>query len=403
VAQTTPASAVARLADRLTPVGSETVAWSAAVGRVLAEPLIADRDSPPIDVSAMDGYAVRLADLAAGGASTLPVAGEARIGCAPPDMPSGCAFLIVTGAPVPAGADAVIRREDVDEQRDRVTIPAGMTPSAGQYIRRGGENLRRHKVVLPAGVIVTPSVAGAMAAFGLREPRVRRRVCVSVIVTGDELLAPDADKDPEPWQLRDGNGPALLAMMSGVPWLEPRLALRVPDHPDRIVTALGEQLHDCDAVLLTGGVSMGDCDYVPAAVTRVGAEILFHRLPMRPGRPMLGAVGPDGQAILGLPGNPVSVLVTARRLGSVVLRRLAGLALADSPPSVVLVRNPDLLPAAEWRFRLARLCGPGAAELVPTMGSGDFVSAARSDGFVEVPPGATGPGPWPFFAWSLQA
>jgi molybdopterin molybdotransferase len=389
---------VARLVDRLSPVGSETVAFSAAAGRVLAEPLIADRDSPPVDVSAMDGYAVRLSDLSGCDPLTLPVAGEAHIGRAPPDLPQGCAVRIVTGAPVPAGTEAVIRREDIDERLQRITVPAGLNPRAGDNIRRHGENLRCHEVVVPAGVTITPAVAGAMAALGVREPGIRRRVRVGVIVTGDELLA-SGNAVPEPWQIRDSNGPALLAMIDSVPWLDLRPVVYAEDDLDRITTALSDRLAECDAVFLTGGVSMGDCDYVPAAVARAGAEIVFHRLPIRPGKPLLGAVGPGGQAVLGLPGNPVSVLVTARRFGTVALRRLAGLAQSDPPPPAVTIVNPDPHPTAEWRFRLVRFRGPGAAELTPTMGSGDFVSAARSDGFVEIPPGEAGAGPWPFYGW----
>jgi len=152
-------------------------------------------------------------------------------------------------------------------------------------------------------------------------------------------------------------------------------------------------------VLLTGGVSAGQYDFVPGVVAALGAKTVFHRLPLRPGGPILGAVGPDGQAILGLPGNPVSVLVTARRLARTVLRHLAGFACASCPVPVVRVTNDDGRTLNLWWYRLVRLTGPGVAELVPAQGSGDVVALARSDGFVEIPPNASGAGPWPYYGW----
>ena len=150
---------------------------------------------------------------------------------------------------------------------------------------------------------------------------------------------------------------------------------------------------------------MGDRDYVPAAVAQAGCTIVFHRLPIRPGRPILGALGPRGQAVLGLPGNPVSVLVTARRLGMIVLRRLGGLRDIDPPaPTVTLTAAAaELLgetPLRLWSYRPVQLASADRAELVIARSSGDFVAAARSDGFIEVAPGGVGRGPWPFYAWS---
>jgi molybdopterin molybdotransferase len=155
----------------------------------------------------------------------------------------------------------------------------------------------------------------------------------------------------------------------------------------------------CDAVLLTGGVSAGQYDFVPDVIAAIGGETIFHRLPLRPGAPVFGAVGPKGQAILGLPGNPVSVLVTARRLAWFALMRLAGFAEPRPRVPVVGLSNVDGKSLKDWWCRMVRLTGAGQAELVPTRGSGDVVSMGRSDGFVEVPPETTGAGPWPFYSW----
>jgi molybdenum cofactor synthesis domain-containing protein len=190
-------------------------------------------------------------------------------------------------------------------------------------------------------------------------------------------------------------------MSAACGWADVAEPLHVPDEPERIRTTLAEAVQRADAILLTGGVSMGQYDHVPDAVRSVGGEVVFHKLPIRPGKPVLAAAGPGGQVIFGLPGNPVSVMVTARRIAAGALRRLAGFTEACPPvPAVRLTDADDETLALRW-FRPVRLTGPGQAELVSTRGSGDMVSAARGDGFVEVPPGESGQGPWPFYAWEL--
>jgi molybdopterin molybdotransferase len=254
-------------------------------------------------------------------------------------------------------------------------------------------------MALDAGVLISPAVASALAAVGAAEPRVRRRLRVGIVPTGDELLGSDL------YHLHDANRPALAALLATLPWVEVQAIEPVPDDLAAITAALQLQLERCDAVFVSGGVSMGDRDYVPAAVVQAGCTIVFHRLPMRPGRPLLGAIGPRGQAVLGLPGNPVSVLVTARRLGMIVLRRLAGLSNMDPPaPAVTLTAEAAELLAKTtlelWSYRPVRLLGAGCAEIATTRSSGDFVAAARSDGFIEVVPHGVGQGPWPFYGWS---
>lgn len=391
-----PSGALDALLTQLKPVGTETIALTNATGRVLAEPIVADRDSPACDVSQMDGYAVRLRDL---DQPALEVAGEVMIGQAPPMLPEGKTLRIYTGAPVPDGAEAVIKREDVDEQPERIGLETTPKPAAGRFIRRRGENLRGGEEVLAAGSLITPAVMSALASFGVARPRVHARVRVGVIVTGSELVS--VDGQPDPWQLRDSNGPALSALLSACSWVEVESHVRVVDDFDRLQAALADRLERCDGVLLTGGVSMGDYDHVPAVAASVGARTVFHKLPIRPGKPVLGAVGPKGQAILGLPGNPVSVMVTARRLAAPILRHLGGMIDAVWPAPVVTLSNFDGKTLGLSWSRPVRIIGPGRAELVPGRGSGDMVSTARSDGFVEIPPGASGEGPWPFYRWEL--
>lgn len=399
------------LCARVNPVGHETVALHMVAGRVLAEDLRADRLSPAMDVSAMDGYAVRLADLTS---PRLRVTAEARIGHGPPPMPQGGCVRIATGAGVPLGADAVIKREEVQELpgSDPGTV-AAITLAAdaasrirpGQHIRRAGENAPIGALIAERGSLITAPVAGALASFGVHQPVVHRALRVAVISTGDEVVPADegSDEPLPPWRLRDGNGPSLRALLGSAAWVGSVAVRHVPDDEALLERAIRDALDSADAMLLTGGVSMGHRDFVPAALARQGVRTLFHRLPQRPGRPVLGGVTPDNRPVLALPGNPVSVLVTATRLAGPVLARLSGLR-RTAPVPVVQVTNADDAHLSLWWHRLVRLvdaAGGARAELVDARGSGDFVAAASSDGFIELPPEAAGPGPWPFRAWRL--
>ncbi|MGD9689898.1 MAG: molybdopterin molybdotransferase MoeA [Phycisphaerales bacterium] len=407
----------------LEAVEDERVSLARAGGRVLAQRVVADRPSPAMDYSAMDGFAVRADDVAGPGAGgtrsegrgpRLRVLGELRIGREPPALPAepGAALRIVTGAPIPAGADAVIMRErtravdgggSAGDGATEIEIDAAHAREvcAGMNIRRTGENAAIGAVLLEPGMEVTAPVAGVLASVGAGEPRVHRRVRVAILSTGDELVDPTSKVAPTQWQVRDSNAPALGAMLATRAWIEVLPAGRLPDDRAAIVREVGETLARVDALLLTGGVSMGERDFVPGVLAELGVRTLFHKLRQRPGRPVLAGVDRRGVPVLALPGNPVSVLVTARRLALAALRRRAGFAQPDPPPARVLIVNPDEKSIDLWWHRLASL-EPGVegrARLVDARGSGDVVGAGRSDGFVEMPPGAKGPGPWAFYAW----
>jgi molybdopterin molybdotransferase len=393
----TPHEALRALLERVAVAGVEEVSSAEAAGRVLAEAIVSDRPSPPCDVSAMDGYGVRVADLKQGAVEVGP---EAQVGQARCELPAGRAARIVTGAAIPLGADAVIKREDVQEYGGRISLPpGGRIPEPGENIRRRGENVDGGVVVVPRGTLVTPAVAGALAAFGQARVRAYRKVRVGMILTGDELVW--AEGEVQPWHIRDSNGPALRALIGCCRWIELVRTWRMSDDPDRLEGAFREALSGCDGLVVTGGVSVGVHDHVPAAVRHAGGQVVFHRLPMRPGQPVLGAVGPAGQAILALPGNPVAVMVTGRRLAIPALAKCAGMSSPDPPAPKVALGNADDKTLGLWWYRLVRLTLPGVAHLVPTLGSGDYISAARSDGFVEMAPAAAGAGPWPYYAWQV--
>jgi len=390
-----PDDAVSVWCDALKPIGIESVPWQRSAGRVLAEPIRLDRPSPACDVSAMDGYAV---GAVSGTPCILDIHGEIRTGESAPEMPSDGALRIFTGAMVPAGAFAVLPREHVEERARTIHLPAGLDIRAGQHIRRAGENAAAGATLCEPGHLVTPPVLSAIASSGHgASVRVHRRVRVGVLVTGDEVRG--IDEQPEPWELRDSNGPALTGLLSGVPFVESITHRRAVDDADAIKDAALELLELCDALLITGGVSVGDYDFVPSVLTGIGARTVFHSLPIRPGKPVLGAVSTSGQPIVGLPGNPVSVMVTARRLALPALRRIAGVGCAQTDFEYRDVLGEQRAPKTLTWFPLVQEREDGHIAPLVSKGSGDWVSAARSAGFLEVPPGEAIAGRRKFYRW----
>jgi molybdenum cofactor synthesis domain-containing protein len=390
--------AIESVAARLAIVDCQVVPPIA--GRVLARPIIADRDSPAADVSAMDGYAVRISDLS----RNAPVAGEIQPGTAPVELVPSTALRIFTGAVIPMGADLVVKREDTIETPTEVTwTDAVRRLPSGANIRRQGENGRCGDSILPTGTVLTAASIAAAVNFGASQVSIFERVKCSVIVTGNELL--DVSATPQPWQIRDSNGPTVAAMIDGHTWLQRAHQMRCGDDRDELKTKLATAIDDSDAVILTGGVSKGDYDYVPEMIASLSGKILFHRLPIRPGQPVLGAVTSSGKLILGLPGNPVSTACCMQRIGMPLLRRIGGHANWRPRPLHVTVENADdkTLPLV-W-MRLVRSIGYDATtgtnrvQYITSKGSGDLVALGNSDGFVELPPGSNGPGPWPYYQW----
>lgn len=378
-------------------VGAETVTRPAAAGRVLAEPVALDRDSPPCDVSAMDGYAVRHAEIVAG-----PVrrGGTSLIGEPPATLGPGEAIAIYTGCPVPEGADTVVRFERAMEQDGEVALDASVDLTPGADIRRGGENGRAGDELLPAGRVVTSAAMSALASVGARELVVRRPLRVAVLTTGNELLDADDPAEPPPWRIRNSNGPALGASLSGPAWIGSVDVRAVADTLEGTRDTIGVAAKEGDVVVVTGGVSKGGFDFVPDAIDALGGATRFHGIKARPGQPTL--VATVGRTpVVGLPGNPLSVLTVGRRLLGPLLRTRAGFTDAAGPVASVTLEAefPNEGPLTLWKP--VRVTGPGVATVASLRGSGDVRGPAGTDGFVEVPPGATGRGPFLFFSWKI--
>jgi molybdopterin molybdotransferase len=407
-----PNAAIDAVCAHLVPLEAESVSLAHSSGRVLAEAVHADRASPALDMSSMDGFAVRVADLevmasATGLAIATGSGSEASIGQPPVSMRAAHAIRIVTGAPIPIGADAVVRHEDVRVQNGFAVLQiAASAVQTGAFIRPAGENASQGVEILQPGTLIGAAAIGALATFGTSSVRVHRRVRVAIITTGDELVT--TDRTPAPWQIRDSNGSVLASLLWARAWIEVVEHLHAKDDADALAATLARALESADAVVLTGGVSMGHHDYVPQVIERLGAQTVFHRLPQRPGRPMLAAVLPRAgtrapRLILGLPGNPVSVMVTARRLGIPMLGQLAGLPQGAFTAPRLHIDGDDGAQLGMWWFRLVServtTDGERRLQLLPTKSSGDIAAAAMSTGFVEVPPNQSAAGANAFYPW----
>ena len=395
----------------LKPVDAESIDVAKCIGRVLAQDIVSFRDSPALDLSAMDGYAFRWDDLLTDGEAEYPVTGIAPAGSAPLRLASRESIRIFTGGVVPENTDAVIPRELCVENGDRVTIKfpvAGL--KRGWNIRRQGENCRLGSLSLGSHQLIDgPRLSSIVSMHGELKLKVYKKVRVTILNTGDELLS--IGEPIEPWQIRDSNGPFLEAMLSRCPWIQ-WVRRTVRDKAEDVQKALREAIEDSDAVLLTGGVSMGDTDHVPEAVTQCGGQIVFHRLPIRPGAPILGAASARGQLIMGLPGNPVSVAVTFRRFAWPLLRYIggaepngvSGASTTSTASTTSAIRVPfhdaeSKTLHLQW-FRLVKLNSEGGLDFVGNQGSGDVAALGHSDGFIEVPAGEKCSGNMLFYAWN---
>ena len=312
------------IVERVAPVeGTETTALRDAVGRVLAEDIVAPVDVPPFDNSAVDGYAVRAADLQAAGETRLAIVDRVTAGrAADHALKTGEAIRIFTGAPVPAGADTVFMQEDCRVEGGAVIVPSGLKLGANR--RLAGEDMRAGAVALPAGRRLAVQHVALAAALGLTALKVRRRVRVALFSTGDEIVEPGA-KLPRA-ALYDSNRYLLAGLIARLGAEVTDLGI-LGDDPLELARAIGAAAQSHDLVLTSGGVSTGEADHVRSAIESIG-RIVFWRMAIKPGRPVamgvLPARGGDGAAFVGLPGNPVAVFVTFVRVVRPLLLRLAG-------------------------------------------------------------------------------
>ena len=387
-------------ASHLSPGARETVDLLHAAGRILAEPISADRDIPPFPRSTRDGYAVRSADLAQLPAK-LTVMGEIKAGPQPANTSSalnhGEAFSIMTGAPVPRGADAVVMVEYTSLQNERVTITKGIV--AGENIVAQGAEARSGSPVLSPGTRLNEATIALAASVGKSRLQVFDRPRVAVLTTGDEIVDVD-DGKIGPTQIRNSNSYSLAAQIQEAGG-EPVLLPIAPDEPQRLRELIERGLQ-ADLLLMTGGVSMGRYDLVEQVLAQIRAEFLFTGAKIQPGRPVVfgrvpcGAGAAPGASVpslhkyfFGLPGNPVSTMVTFELFARPVLEALAGM--SPRPLSFLHTRlkSEIRIKPGLTRFLPAILSGQydnSQAELVPWQGSGDIAARTRSNCLLVIPP-----------------
>jgi len=387
------------IAERIVPVSeTERVALRSARGRVTATDIKAPVDLPPFDNSAVDGYAVRHVDLDANGDTTLTVSGRLTAG-ARADLTLGPrqAIRIFTGAAMPSGADTVFMQEDVTVDGDKVTVPKGLVFGANR--RLAGEDVAVGRIVLPAGTVLEAQHIALLAALGIVNVEVRRRLKVAVFSTGDEVVEPGATRGGA--AIFDANRYLISALLEQLGAVVTDLGI-LRDDPAELSRALAKAAAWHDLIITSGGVSTGDADYVRTAVEKIGS-LVFWRIAIKPGRPVaMGVIraaprkdyaAHAGAAFCGLPGNPVAVFVTFVRVVKPLLLRLSG-----ARPQTLLplpVRSAFAYKKKKDRREYVRVAlrraADGEIEAVkhPQDGAGILTSLTETDGLLEFPEDVT--------------
>ena len=379
--------------ERILPIAeTERVPLHGARERVVAHDIIAPINLPPFDNSAVDGYAVRHADLHRDGETALPVSDRLTAGArANVSLKSGTAVRIFTGAAMPKGADTVFMQEDVTVEGNRVTVPKGLKLGANR--RLAGEDVAIGATVLPSGTVLEAQHVALAAALGLTEIVVRRRLRVAIFSTGDEVVEPGSIRDGA--GVYDSNRFLLSELLDQLGAIVTDLGI-LPDDPEKLSSRLADAAAGHDLIVTSGGVSTGEADYVRHAVERIGS-LVFWRVAIKPGRPVALGVIPAASghsaAFVGLPGNPVAVFVTFVRVVKPLLRRLSGARPDRLVPlpvhsSFAYRKKKD---RREYVRVTLRRGVDGEVEAVkhPQDGAGILTSLTETDGLLEFPEDVT--------------
>jgi molybdopterin molybdotransferase len=377
--------ALEQILSRTPVLETESLDVTGALGRILAEPVISRREIPPWPNSSMDGYAIRAADTL-GGPARLRVVGHIAAGAVPSRrIDAGEAARIFTGAPLPEGADSVVPQEDVEVEGDRVRVPGGVATAA--FVRPRGEDVRPGDHVLSPGQRLGPAEIGLLATLGHSPVRVHRRPRVAVLSTGNELA--DLGVEPGPGQIPNTNTYSLMAQS----WEAGAVAFNLGIARDEL-GAIEQRVQwgrQADVLLSSAGVSVGEFDLVREALTRSGAELHLWQVSMRPGKPItFGSMGRT--LVFGLPGNPVSAMVTFELFVRPALLRMSGSAVLHRPRLSARARSAIQNRGhrrAYLRVRLERRGDGFEAELTGDQGSAILRSMTLADGLAIVPGGTS--------------
>ncbi len=378
-----------RLLAAIGPVETESVPLTQCGGRILARELRAEENVPAFDRSPYDGYAFRATDTAEASKEqpvTLRILEEIAAGAvATREIAPGTAAKILTGAPIPPGADAVVMFEKTEFSAETVTVFAPV--KSGENIIRAGEDVKAGQLLAPEGSIIDPGLAGTLAAQGVFAPLVYRRPRVAVLSTGSELVEPEAN--PGPGQIRNSNAPMLMAALAAV-GMEPLYLGIAGDSAEDIAALLRKGLADCDAVISTGGVSVGDYDKTPQAMELAGAELLFHGVDMKPG--MACAYGMAGKKpVCALSGNPASSITNFYALAVPALKKLAGWAKPAYEEFELILKNGFKKKSPATRLLRGKLLFEGGKAYLDTpkdQGNVVLSSSIGCDAMAIVPAGS---------------
>lgn len=372
------AEAEALIAQAWAGGGTERVPLTEAAGRVLAQEVVADRAQPPFDRVAMDGVALKVGPAGGNGEeyaiTGLQAAGQPAQSWAGP----GTGLEVMTGALLPLGCDTVVPYEDLTLEKGRMRPLPGKPVLPGKNIHFTGEDYASGDLLLTPGTVLLAPHIHVLATVGLDRVLVRSRARLALAATGDELVG--VSSQPLPHQIRRSNTLAIAAEARawGLPLPVDR---HLPDEPEALKAGLATLLGQCDVLVLSGGVSMGKFDLVPATLEALGCTPVFHKVRQKPGKPLWFGRGPQGQLVFGLPGNPVSSLFSFRRYVLPGLLAREGRGLADAPAAVQGLKAGR--PGATHFLPVGRQAD-GTLAVLPVRGSGNFFQLAQSAGFVQL-------------------
>lgn len=393
-----PAEATSQIRAHVQQLPAEQRPLHAAVGGVLRATVHATRDQPPFDRVTMDGIAFASAVFAQG-QRRFRVCGTQAAGAPPITLPErdGC-IEVMTGAIIPEGCDCVVPVEQITTSDGYAQISGDIAVTSGLNVHRRGLDCAAGQRLLESGTRLGPAEIAVLASNGVTNVPVSRDPRIAVISTGDELVEPG--EQPAGWQIYRSNAYAIVAALKRRGYAH-IASDHVKDDLESLTQQLGKHLRENDVLILSGGVSMGRFDYVPRVLDELGVRRIFHKISQRPGKPMWFGIGPSGQAVYALPGNPVSTLMCLARYVYEGLDVMRGISDTTTATTVVMDSNFEVKPSLTFFLPVA-LGGHARAKPRPTQGSGDFTSLLGTDGFVELPPGPAlvqEGTPVPFYSW----
>ena len=355
---------------------TQLVSLANSVGKFLASPVLAPMNVPSFDNSGMDGYAFAWEDLG----ESRKLAQVVQAGSNPDfTLEKGTAVRIFTGAPVPDGADTVVQQEWVTVVGDTVFFELEKLVK-GMHVRKAGSQCQEGEIILNSGTQVTPGTIGLLASLGIEQVEVFRSPNVSIILTGDEII--EIGQALQPGQIYNANGPALIAYLSQMGITEVKV-LKVKDEKSEVTRVIGEALEVSDVVLLTGGISVGDYDFVKESLAENGVEQLFYKVKQKPGKPIFAGVKGE-KMVFALPGNPASVLTCFIQYVKPFLLRLLGNPDAWTAPAYFPIAS-DFTKKAPLTFFLKAKLENNQVIILPAQESFNLLSFGIADGVVEIP------------------